>query len=394
MNNSKYNFLSLFSGCGGFDLGFIQAGLRSQAAFDIDKTALDVYQKNIGGHTEVCDLSAGKLPISIPKNIDVVIAGSPCQGFSTLGKRKLDDPRNQLLLVGGKIAIQCKPKVFIAENVPGVLSGKHKVYWDNLHTMLHSAGYQTIDIICSGMEIGLAQKRERIILIAWNTGKNVNFTLPKLPSKTLKDVLNNIEGNNNHDISYLDKNSAHYKIANKIKPGQKLSNVRGGPRSVHTWDIPSVFGKTTIKEREALSSILKLRRQIRVRDFGDADPIPTALLNEKFGEKVVECLFRKNYLRQINDCHDLVGAFNGKYRRLSWDQPSYTVDTRFGDPKYFLHPNEHRGFTVREAARIQGFPDDFIFTGTQAEQYRMVGNAVPPPMGKVLGKYIIDNILS
>lgn len=395
MIKKKYKFISLFSGCGGFDLGLIQAGFQSIAAFDIDKTALGVHKKNIGGLTEVCDLSNGKLPIDMPKDIDVVIAGSPCQGFSTIGKRKLNDPRNQLLLIGGKIAVQCKPKVFIAENVPGVLLGKHKIYWEKLHAILHAAGYATTDVACTGTEIGLAQRRKRIFLIAWNTGKSsIDFKLPLTPGKVLEDVLRDIEPNSNHDISYLDKDSSHYKIASKIKPGQKLSNVRAGPRSVHTWHIPDVFGETTIDEREALSSVVKLRRQNRIRNFGDADPVSTELLHKKFGRSLIESLHTKKYLRQIDECHDIVGTFNGKYRRLSWNQPSYTVDTRFGDPKYFLHPNENRGFTVREAARIQGFPDNFIFDGKLAEQYRMVGNAVPPPLGKVLGNYIIDNILS
>jgi DNA (cytosine-5)-methyltransferase 1 len=72
-------------------------------------------------------------------------------------------------------------------------------------------------------------------------------------------------------------------------------------------------------------------------------------------------------------------------QRLAWDSPSCTVDTRFGEPRYFLHPNHHRGFTVREAARIQGFPDNFIFEGALKTQYRLVGNAVPPPMARTMG---------
>ncbi len=99
-------------------------------------------------------------------------------------------------------------------------------------------------------------------------------------------------------------------------------------------------------------------------------------------------------MREIGDTHDLTGAFNGKYRRLSWDKPSNTVDTRFGSPTYFLHPEEQRGFTVREAARIQGFPDSFIFSGTEKEQYQMVGNAVPPPMAKKIALQIRKLLLA
>lgn len=94
----------------------------------------------------------------------------------------------------------------------------------------------------------------------------------------------------------------------------------------------------------------------------------------------MDSLIHKGYIRRTGDECDLVGTFNGKYRRLSWSEPSYTVDTRFGAPRYFLHPDEQRGFTVREAARIQGFRDDYIFHGNEAAQYRVIGNAVPPPL--------------
>ena len=136
MSRIKPKFISLFSGCGGFDLGFLKAGFKCAGAFDIDQVALDVLHRNTGSPVYNCDLSSEIIPKSLMDNVDVVLAGSPCQGFSTIGKRKLDDPRNHLLLVGGYIAVKAKPKVFIAENVPGVLSGKHRKYWEELHHIL------------------------------------------------------------------------------------------------------------------------------------------------------------------------------------------------------------------------------------------------------------------
>jgi DNA (cytosine-5)-methyltransferase 1 len=197
-----------------------------------------------------------------------------------------------------------------------------------------------------------------------------------------------IEGVANHDMVYLDRSSVGYKIAEKLKAGQKLSNVRSGPRAVHTWEIPEVFGSTTRKEREVLEEVLRLRRRNRIRDFGDADPVETKLLKKLFGSSLIASLEAKSYLKRVGDSHDLVGTFNGKYRRLHLDEPSYTVDTRFGDPRYFLHPTENRGFTVREAARIQGFPDGFVFNGSKSEQFRMIGNAVPPPMATNFAQFL------
>lgn len=392
MELNKLKFASLFAGCGGFDAGFIKAGFQCMGAFDIDQTALDVHSRNLSGQVYRCDLSSRNFPGIEFRHFDVLLAGSPCQGFSTLGKRKLDDPRNDLLLVVGRWAARYKPKVVVAENVPGVISGKHRHYWEQLHILLHDAGYHTVDVRACGTEFGVAQRRSRVFMVAW-MGKDITFSLPSIPGGTLKDALVGIGDVENHDILYLPTNSIHYQIAEKIKPDQKLSNVRSGPRSIHTWEIPEVFGPTTQREREALEAILRFRRQIRVRDHGDADPVPTEFLNKTLGSDVIQSLEKKGYLRRIAHTHDLIGAFNGKYRRLSWDKPSYTVDTRFGDPKYFLHPSEHRGFTVREAARIQGFPDTFTFHGTRAEQYRMVGNAVPPPMAYSIAVFIRNVLL-
>ena len=113
------------------------------------------------------------------------------------------------------------------------------------------------------------------------------------------------------------------------------------------------------------------------------NPLSTAILKKEFGRDwlaLVRVLHGKGYLRQIGKAYDLAHTFNGKFRRLSWDEPSPAVDTRFGQPRYFLHPQESRGLSVREAARIQGFPDSFIFSGSRQTQFRLVGNAVPPPL--------------
>jgi len=393
MGKEKPTFISLFSGCGGFDLGFVNAGFQNLGAFDIDSTALQVHEVNIGGPSYKCDLSSGNVPINQIERADIILSGSPCQGFSTLGKRDLDDPRNHLLLVGGLLAAKSKPKVFIAENVPGVIAGKHKKYWDELHVILRNAGYKTKDVVLNGIELGIAQQRKRVILIAWRENDDFLFSLPKIAPVTLSEALHGVHKQNNHEVKNLPKDSIDYLIAKRIKQDQKLSNVRGGARSIHTWEVPEVFGETTEREKFILESVLKMRRQIRTRDFGDADPVPAEIIFKNFGKREIACLLKKGFLRKNDDKYDLTGAFNGKYRRLSWDKPSYTVDTRFGNPKYFLHPNEHRGFSVREAARIQGFPDSFIFSGTQTEQYKMVGNAVPPTMAFHLANVIKGDLI-
>ena len=175
-----------------------------------------------------------------------------------------------------------------------------------------------------------------------------------------------------------------------------LASVRGGDRAIHTWDIPEIFGRTNATERLVLDAVQKLRRQIRRRDTGDADPVERRVLRAHLGfqpDDVVKSLVRKGYLRSDGKVIDLTQTFNGKYRRLAWDGVALTVDTRFGDPRYFVHPDEQRGFSFREAARIQGFPDTFKFEGSKRDRYRQIGNAVPPPIAKALAFAIKEQLL-
>ncbi|MSM39445.1 MAG: DNA (cytosine-5-)-methyltransferase [Geobacter sp.] len=384
-------YISLFCGCGGFDVGLNNAGFVPTAAYDIEPIAVEVFKANINADACIRDLTSGLEKHEIEKGVQLVVAGPPCQGFSTVGKRKLDDPRNNLLTISGEIAVKIKPKVFVVENVRGVTAGEHKQYWEALREMLISSGYKVADLKCDGPDIGLAQLRSRMIMIAWTGKKEINFKLAKKESKALYDVLQGLDSQDNHIKKFLEPDTIAFHIAEKIAPGQKLSDVRGGPTSIHTWDIPEVFGEITATERLVLETILKLRRTMRIRPNGDADPVPVSAIDDVLGvdsSPVLSSLLKSKYIKVRDGNFDLAHGFNGKFRRLCWDKPSYTVDTRFGNPKYFLHPSENRGFTVREAARIQGFPDDFLFLGTESQQFRMVGNAVPPPLGEALGEFI------
>jgi DNA (cytosine-5)-methyltransferase 1 len=382
----KFTFISLFSGCGGFDDGFEQSGFKCLGAFDNDPNVLNVYKQNLKGPTFLYDLSNAKLPNEDNfKGVDVLIAGSPCQGFSTAGLRNVNDPRNKLLLVGGAIAKTLNPKVIISENVMGSLSGAHKIYWDTLTCDLKSLGYNIKFLRCSATDFGLAQLRKRIFMIAWMGNKDVDFTIEAGPEKTLQEALDGVNSLPNQDHIKPITDPHVLKLATYIKPGQKLCNVRGGERSVHTWDLPEVFGSVTTEESYLLEKIKELRRKIRLRKNGDADPVLVSDLQSNCYfpvEPVLNELITKKFVRKVGERYDLQHTFNGLYKKLEWSKPSMTVDTRFGDPRFFLHPEEARGFSVREAARIQGFRDSFIFSGSVSQQFKMIGNAVPPPMAK------------
>lgn len=388
-------FASLYSGCGGFDLGFLQAGFHCIGAFDIDPLAVRVNRLNLNQSATLCDLTAVEPTLGGLKP-DVLLAGSPCQGFSTAGKRDHLDPRNSLLVLGGRIATVVRPKIFIAENVAGVVAGQHKQYWEALRDILRSAGYRTADTCCEAHQMGVAQRRRRMVMIAWLRETDVQIDIPVSEGGALLGAIQSINGAPNHNPVNLPRHSDAARIARHVRCGQKLSNVRGGSRAVHTWQIPEVFGNTNLRERSILEALLKLRRQNRTRSFGDADPVSMETINAHLGydtQRTLESLIRKKYVRRVEELLDLTHTFNGKYRRLDFKSPSPTVDTRFGDPKYFLHPSSNRGLTVREAARIQGFPDTFVFEGSERAQYRLIGNAVPPPMARHIALFVRRVIL-
>lgn len=390
-HNGIFKFASLFSGCGGFDLGFVQQGFQSQSAYDLDPDAIENFKANMGGPIYNVDLTSGVPNERSLYGIDVLIAGPPCQGFSTVGKRLIDDKRNHLLTLTGHLARRISPKVLVVENVAGALSGAHARYWDDLDGIMRIGGYRTKTIRCQAADLGMAQLRKRILFFAWRTQQDVDFTTPILPAGTLRKALVGVKHQKNHRTQLLCAKSREWQIAKKIKPGQKLSNVRGGEKAVATWDIPEVFGAITENERTVLELLRRLRRQERLRDHGDADPVSFARLKVALGvrfHRLVNSLVAKGFLRRVDDGVDLVGTFNGKFRRLTWDKPSCTVDTRFGSPRYFLHPSQQRGFTVREAARIQGFGDTYLFSGSEKAQYRLIGNAVPPPIGALAAKFV------
>lgn len=386
----RKRFASLFAGCGGFDIGFVENGFKLVAAFDNDPYAVATHRANLGNRALNKDLSHST-GLEALKNVDVLLAGPPCQGFSTVGKRDANDPRNTLLLTAGKIALAVRPKIVIVENVRGVKAGAQRKYWDSLQNGLRAGGYKTAEIVCEGPAVGIAQLRTRIVLIAWSGKFAGELMLPFVQGGTLRDAIEDLKCVENHEIRSLLPGSLVDRISPFIGPGQKLSNVRGGARCIHTWDIPEVFGRTNRFERKVLEALRTLRRRDRRRTFGDADPVRASEIARNLGRPVasnLRSLILKGYVRRVESYYDLTHTFNGKYHRLRWDAPSPTVDTKFGDPRFVLHPEEHRGFTVREAARIQGIPDWFTFLGPENVQFRLVGNAVPPPLSHCLARTV------
>ena len=391
--SSGWRALSVFSGSGGFDLGFLQEGVFSQQAFDIDRVALETYERNLSEVAKVADLTCF---VPLAATSDVLLAGAPCQGFSTAGKRLLNDPRNALLVRVADIAIANRTKVLVVENVPAALSGQHRHLWIALEDRLRTAGYNVRRILFEGTKCGLAQRRKRLFLLCWKGSDCINLGVKNEGSISLRHALAGLAPVYDTELVWPDPDGKDAKIIKHIKPGQKLSNVRLGARSVSTWDIPEVFGLVSDPERDVLIAVARLRRRNRVRSFGDGDPVSVDRINQFLGRKAkrdTRRLVQRGFLREIDGEFELTQTYNGRYRRLCWEDVSPTVDTRFGRVDLFIHPEHDRGFTAREAARIQGFPDDFIFLGKPREIFSQIGNAVPPPMAAALAEFVREAIL-
>jgi DNA (cytosine-5)-methyltransferase 1 len=383
--------VSLFSGCGGLDLGFSLEGFKAVASFEVNEDAASTYSANFRLKPYKADVSLGYPAYLRDQDIDVLLAGPPCQGFSTIGRQKGDDPRNGLLRITGAYVVALRPRVVVIENVLGLVGSRFIHHLVALEGTLRLAGYSLSRLQLNAADHGVAQSRQRLFLIGVREAEKV-IEAPRTQARTtIRRALSKMAGLHDHKPRLFATDSTHWKIARHISQGRRLSNVRQGPNYVRTWDIPCVFGETSSWERAILERIAIERRRHRVRDFGDGDPVSAQRLFRLLQRPVLDALtglVKKGFLRKHQGGFELAHTYNGSYHRLRWDSSAPTVDTKFGNPRLFLHPGSHRGLTVREAARLQGFPDSFAFTGTTSSKFRQVGNAVPPPLARAVAKLV------
>jgi DNA (cytosine-5)-methyltransferase 1 len=437
--NGLGSVVSLFSGCGGLDLGFHEEGFRSLYAADNDPAAIAVYRENIGPLAYVRDVTTAQFHNEIRSlgRADIVLGGFPCQGFSKAGPKNHADQRNILYLEMRKTISVLRPKLFVAENVDGLSQNFGGTYLRAIIEDFTSVGYRVVHRIVDAVAYGVPQHRRRVIFIGVRSDQP-NFTwteptheLPRrngesnidLSVKSLWDMEEDVKrkkavsirealaslppcqmsGDHSVTNSWPQKYSHIFKA---IKPGQKLCNVRHSRTSVYTWQIPEVFGRVSTQQCEILEAIGRNRRHKKYGDIPNGNPLATsdiqALLDVEVKASDIQSLVELGYLKQLGEKFDLKGAMfcSGLFKRPLWDEPCPTVLTNFHNPRYFLHPIEDRPFTLRECARLQGFPDSFRFTDagiTLEDGYRLVGNAVPPPISRVLAKAIrayLENNLS
>ena len=354
MKKEQYNVLDLFCGCGGLSKGFEMAGYRILLGVDFNEPALKTFAKNHKGSKTLCgDLSASNTFNEIDSlvggnAIDVIIGGPPCQGFSLTGPRNFDDERNKLYLAMVETVRRYKPRAFVVENVPGMATLYKGEVKNEVIRRFTDMGYSVNCKILCAADYGVPQIRKRLVFVGVKNGCTFEFPEPTNTPETyitceqaISD-LPSLECELGQDVSEYEKDP--------ITPFQKL--MRG------TCEV--LYNHKAIDHKQFVKDTIAL-----VPDGGNYKDLP-----EGVGES------RK---------------FNMAWTRYKSDKPSRTIDT--GHRNNF-HYKWNRCPTVRESARLQSFPDDFIFLGTKTQQDKQVGNAVPCLMAKAIGlqllKYLKD----
>lgn len=340
MENKKFKFIDLFSGCGGFSKGLEMAGHECLLGVDYQAAAVESFGKNHPRahaiHMDINKLSKSKLEKLIDfDEVDMVVGGPPCQGFSTVGRGDVNDTRNKLFQQFVRIVRLTSPKIILFENVTGMLAKKNEPVLKKIFASFERLGYQMDAHVMSADEYGVPSRRRRAIIMGVKGGEprfpKQSHGVKKLPI-TVKEAFSNLKTKNGNLYNHEVKSAG-------------LSNKLDEKRLKH---IPAGGGIRYEKDEKQY--------------------LPKRLRFEVDWETMNEKRFRQTRLQ-----------------RIPWDVPAPTILT---SRTSYYHPEENRYLTVREAAALQSFPNDFVFEGSLTAQFRQIGNAVPPILAKSIGREI------
>ena len=390
----KFTVVSLFAGAGGMDKGFFDAGFEILWANDFDKFAVETYKKNLGNHIVLGDIT--QIPSNeIPDNPDVVIGGFPCQGFSVNNtKRSMEDQRNFLYKELLRVVKDKKPKVFVAENVKGLLSMEKGKVIEMIKRDFEDLGYKVDYKILNAADYGVPQARERVIIIGnrlnleniypepthANFKQNIdlfNFdevaiTSDLLPHVTVKEAIGHLSDVRLRDESFtLDGKIIYNHIAS-----EKVNDKFWARK--YPVDQAEIFDYLKEWKNKAKMTVPSIDRHFGYkhtaghwfRKDNKSGSIPKP---EDWWELKKLLGFDDKFDKAVTEFEEREIKFEQSLRITNWDRPSDTITAT--QPE--IHVNKKRRLSVRECAILQSFPDDYIFTGSLNSQYRQVGNAVP-----------------
>lgn len=401
----NYRVVSLFSGAGGMDLGFIKVGFEIVWANDFFEDAINTYKLNIGDHIihkDVTSINSSE----IPDNIDVIIGGFPCQGFSVANtRRSIEDNRNFLYKEMLRIINDKKPAYFVAENVKGILSLANGHVFEMIKNDFRNIGYNIDAKVLNAAEFGVPQSRERVIIIGNNVGgknifpqpshfisKNRNGNQAEFPSlnSNLKPAITTQEAIGflaDTHLSYKPLEINGRKIFNHIASTNVSDKFWGRKYNVNQADICDYLkywrnksGWSTKKVDDHFGYNYTAGHWFRKDNNSGSIPSPEDWLELK---EILK--FDNKYDKEVTTLVEKTIVFEQSLRITNWETPSDTITATSPE----IHINKKRRLSVRECAILQTFPDDFIFTGSLNSMYKQIGNAVPV----TLAERIADEIL-
>ncbi|MCF7844168.1 DNA cytosine methyltransferase [Candidatus Gracilibacteria bacterium] len=391
--NKKLKVVSLFSGCGGLDLGFINQGFEVIWSNDFFPDAVETYKYNIGHHINGKDITKVKSS-EIPDSFDVLLGGFPCQGFSIANiKRSMEDERNFLYREMLRIVKDKRPAFFLAENVKGLLSMHQGEIIKMIVKDFEELGYKVDYKLLNSADYGVPQQRERVAILGNRLGVPNIFPKPthgpKLkPYVTVQKATGHLA---DAWISYNPQKIKGKTVHNHIARTNVQDTFWGRKNEVNQHDVCDYLkmwrnkkGISTKKVDEHFGYKHTAGHWFRKDNNSGSIPNPDdwwklkKLLgfDNKFDKKVTEL-----ELKEIK--------FEQSLRINNWDRPSDTI-TATGPE---IHPNKKRRMSVRECAIIQTFPEDFVFSGSLGNMYKQIGNAVPVLMAEQIAKSIKKSTL-
>ena len=352
-----FKVLDLFSGAGGLSRGFYDAGYEVVLGVDFDKAALKTFKANHGQeeamHLDLFDHDNIDVIIDFLKNrkikLDVLVGGPPCQGFSVAGPRDMNDKRNTLYTAMVELADRVKPQVVVLENVPGMVQTNGGIGAKRVVEDFAKIGYNMVAKLLYGPDYGLPQIRKRVFFVGLkdNTKEFIfpEATVDKEHYITCEQAIGDLPSLQTADGEIIyGETIQNYEIPAQNEYQKKMR--------AHSKNIQNHIGSIPIEKTKYMISLVPEGKNYKA-------------LPEQY--------------RGMYKYHEALTRYHSK-------KPSRTINT--GHRSHF-HYKWNRIPTVRESARLQSFPDDFIFYGNKSEQYRQVGNAVPPMLGQVVAEALL-----
>lgn len=345
-----FRLIDLFAGAGGMTLGFTDrrfgGDFKSVCAVDNDAAATRTYTQNFGDHAFCGDIEEWvREPANVPE-ADVVIGGPPCQGFSLLNKRRDGDIRRALWQPFMDVVQLSGARAFVIENVAEL---RASLEHDLICERAEELGFSTISQVLQAADYGVPQTRKRTVILGWRSEEAVP-SFPPLPTHSAPERSSNLP------------RWRTVRDAIDSLPMPQGTEIRAvvPPLDLHFGRSPTAKSMSRYKAVPPGGNRFDLQRNAP--------------------EITPDC-----WIRKTSGGTDLFG-------RLWWDRPSVTIRTEFFKPEKgrYLHPDQHRPISHREAARLMGFPDDFTFAGSKTEIAKQIGNAVPPPLGGAIAQVVAE----